>query len=111
MSSGANESQIEALPSSASDVGRSVVRDSEHYYPTGDCIFRVENTLFKIHKSHLIQNSPVLAKMFNLPLGEQSVDGTSDDSPVVLPGDRACDFRYLLRYIYAMCVYYDVHHL
>ncbi|KAJ7464198.1 hypothetical protein B0H11DRAFT_2198039 [Mycena galericulata] len=101
MSSEANESQIEALPSSASDVGRSVVRDSEHYYLTGDCIFRVENTLFKIHKSHLIQNSPVLAKMFNLPLGEQSVEGASDDSPIVLAGDRACEFRYLLRYIYA----------
>ncbi|KAJ7443248.1 hypothetical protein B0H11DRAFT_2204296 [Mycena galericulata] len=103
MSSEANESQIEALPSSASDVivGRSVVRDSEHYYLTGDCIFRVENTLFKIHKSYLIQNSPVLAKMFNLPLGEQSVKGASDDSPIVLAGDRACEFRYLLRYIYA----------
>ncbi|KAJ7443251.1 hypothetical protein B0H11DRAFT_470419 [Mycena galericulata] len=92
---------IEPTASPVPDVVQSVVRDSEHYHPTGDCIIRVENTLFKIHKFHLIHNSPVFAKMFELPPGEEPEEGSSDDLPIILSGDRASDFRHLLKYIYA----------
>ncbi|KAJ6466635.1 hypothetical protein DFH09DRAFT_1009565 [Mycena vulgaris] len=90
------------VASSPSDLIRcaNAARDSDHYYPTGDCIIRVEDTLFKIHKIHLIHHSPVFASMFALPqVGE--AEGLSDDLPVVLQGDTASEFRACLKYIYA----------
>ncbi|KAF7336537.1 BTB domain-containing protein [Mycena sanguinolenta] len=76
-------------------------RDKDHYHETGDSIIRVENVLFKIHKFPLTHNSSVFATMFNLPVGIGSVEGLSDDIPIVLEGEKAEDFRAVLKYIYA----------
>ncbi|KAJ7434587.1 hypothetical protein FB451DRAFT_288879 [Mycena latifolia] len=83
-----------------SDPVQTVFRDAKHYHPTGDCIIRVQNTLFKIHKFHLVHNSSVFAGMFDIPSGEQQ-EGKSDDSPIVLEGEKAFGFRSVLKYIYA----------
>ncbi|KAJ7718208.1 hypothetical protein DFH07DRAFT_1068085 [Mycena maculata] len=75
-----------------------LVRDERFYYPSGDCIIRIENTLFKIHKFHLVNNSPIFSGMFELPVGG-TPEGSSDDLPIFLQGDTASDFRSLLKYI------------
>ncbi|KAJ7320740.1 hypothetical protein DFH08DRAFT_386764 [Mycena albidolilacea] len=98
MAPDANESQ--STPT-ASDPVPNVHRDKTHYHPTGDCIIRVQSTLFKIHKFHLVHNSTVFADMFNLPSGGQQEERLSDDSPIMLQGLSAADFRFVLKYMYA----------
>ncbi|KAJ7438865.1 hypothetical protein FB451DRAFT_1570130 [Mycena latifolia] len=99
MAADANESQ--SNPPMVSDPVQTVFRDAKHYHPTGDCIIRVQNTLFKIHKFHLVHNSSVFAGMFDIPSGEQQEEGKSDDSPIVLEGEKAFGFRSVLKYMYA----------
>ncbi|KAJ7196192.1 hypothetical protein GGX14DRAFT_473753 [Mycena pura] len=85
--SGADESQLPA-------------RDSAFYHESGDCIIRVENTLFKIHRFLLVPASAVFSTLFTLPQGDLAVEGMSDDAPICLSDDTAADFRCLLKYIY-----------
>ncbi|KAJ7800438.1 hypothetical protein B0H13DRAFT_2688387 [Mycena leptocephala] len=59
------------------------------------------DTLFKIHKIYLIQNSPIFSSMFALPQGGEAEEGLSDDLPVVLQGDTASEFRACVKYLYA----------
>ncbi|KAF7368626.1 BTB domain-containing protein [Mycena venus] len=94
-------SEPQSTPTMASDPVPNVQRDKIHYHPTGDCIIRVQNTLFKIHKFHLVHNSTVFADMFNLPSGGQQEEGLSDDSPIILGSLSAADFRFVLKYMYA----------
>ena len=47
MAPDANESQ--SNPPMVSDPVQTVFRDAKHYHPTGDCIIRVQNTLFKVN--------------------------------------------------------------
>ncbi|KAF8197745.1 hypothetical protein K438DRAFT_1967300 [Mycena galopus ATCC 62051] len=86
-----------------------VVRDTDHYHPTGDCIIQVEKIFFKIHKFLLTHNSPVFESMFGLPVGMDGAEGSSDASPIVLAGDRADDFRAVLNYLYAGPLQTQVH--
>ncbi|KAF7340759.1 BTB domain-containing protein [Mycena sanguinolenta] len=86
-----------------------VLRDKDHYHPTGDSIIRVENTLFKVHKLFLIHNSPVFATMFDLPVRMGSLEGSSDDWPIVLEGEKAEDLRAVLKYIYAPPIRVQIH--
>ncbi|KAJ7618754.1 hypothetical protein FB45DRAFT_1033926 [Roridomyces roridus] len=81
-----------------------VERDATFYHPSGDCILRVQQTLFKIHTHHLVSNSPVFASLFALPVGDTTVEGQSDDLPIVLHDDSADDFRSLFKYIYASVI-------
>ncbi|KAF7358564.1 BTB domain-containing protein [Mycena sanguinolenta] len=74
---------------------------NDYYYPSGDSIIRVENTLFKIHKFPLVHNSAVFASMFELPSGDGNPEGLSDELPIVLEGETAEDFRAVVKYIYA----------
>ncbi|KAJ7620370.1 hypothetical protein FB45DRAFT_1006916 [Roridomyces roridus] len=79
-----------------------VERDPTLYYASGDCVIRVQQTLFKIHRFQLTNNSPVFDALFSLPVGEISlVEGSSDELPIVLDGDTASDFSSLLKFIYA----------
>ncbi|KAJ6474855.1 hypothetical protein C8R45DRAFT_1010751 [Mycena sanguinolenta] len=100
-----------ALQPAAPDPIRStdVLRDTDYYYPSGDSIIRVENTLFKIHKFVFVHHSPVFATMFDLPVGIGSPEGLSDDLPIVLEGENAGDFRLILKYIYASPLQTQIH--
>ncbi|KAJ7830009.1 hypothetical protein B0H14DRAFT_3465198 [Mycena olivaceomarginata] len=84
--------ESQSNPPMVSNPVQAVFRDAKHYHPTGDCIIRVQNTLFKIHKFHLVHNSSVFAGMFDIPSGEQQEEGKSDDSPIVLEGEKAFRF-------------------
>jgi hypothetical protein len=46
--------------------------------------------------------------MFDIPSGEQQEEGKSDDSPIVLEGEKVFGFRSVLKYMYAGCVCYKV---
>ncbi|KAF7360835.1 PWWP domain-containing protein [Mycena sanguinolenta] len=72
----------------------SPVQDPDYHFTNGDTIVRVENTLFKIHKYRLIHNSRILEGMFGSPF-------LADDAPLVLHGEMAEKFRFVLKYIYA----------
>ncbi|KAF7336512.1 hypothetical protein MSAN_02283200 [Mycena sanguinolenta] len=78
-----------------------IQRDKIHYHAEGDVIIRVEHTLFKVYKAFLTHNSSVFATMFNLPAGMGDPEGSSDDHPIVLEGEKAMDFRTVLEFLYA----------
>ena len=104
---------------SGADESRLPARDSDFYHESGDCIIRVENTLFKvqllsfqfslwinsnqIHRFLLVPASAVFSTLFTLPQGDLAVEGISDDAPICLSDDTAADFRCLLKYIYTPC--------
>ncbi|KAJ7939593.1 hypothetical protein B0H13DRAFT_1569175, partial [Mycena leptocephala] len=77
------------------------VRDHQFYYESGDCIIRAEDTLFKIHKFVITQDSAVFSSLFSLPQGSLVVEGSSDDLPITLEGENANDIRSLPKYLYA----------
>ncbi|KAJ7790309.1 hypothetical protein B0H14DRAFT_2940288 [Mycena olivaceomarginata] len=77
-----SEGAQDAKAPRATDV---VCRDHDYYHPTGDSIIRIENTLFKV------------------------TEGDSDDLPIALEGERAEEFRAVLKYIYAPPLQTQVH--
>ncbi|KAJ7065583.1 hypothetical protein C8F01DRAFT_1366539 [Mycena amicta] len=82
-----------------------ISRDPQFYpeapaFASADCcILQVEGVLFKVQRSLLTRYSAVFDTMFGLPLGKQPLEGVSDANPVVLAGDKASDFRALLKYL------------
>ncbi|RXW11415.1 hypothetical protein EST38_g14441 [Candolleomyces aberdarensis] len=63
--------------------------------------FKVEEITFPVSPHRLIENSDVLAGMFNMPTGEdQRVEGRDREHPIVLEGYQASDFDALLRVLY-----------
>jgi hypothetical protein len=61
--------------------------------------FKVENAIFKIHRYFLAKHSNVINDMFDSPQGNGGTVGT-DDNPLVLTGDAACGWEFLLEEIY-----------
>ncbi|KAF7368820.1 BTB domain-containing protein [Mycena venus] len=78
-------------------------RDEKYYRSDGDCIIRVENILFKIHRYLLLadSNSSVFHNMFSLPSGTLPSEGQHDDDPIVLSGDTVAQFRDFMAFSYA----------
>jgi len=82
-----------------------VVRDPSYYMDAGDCIIRVEGTLFKVHKAFLSRDASVFEGMFTLPQNpdeDSEVEGVSDQQPITLFGDTVEQFRALLWILYAL---------
>ena len=60
-------------------------------------VLQVEGCLFKVPRGPL-EESTVFADMFVLPQGDQAtVEGQSDQNPIVLQGIDKSDFEQLLR--------------
>ncbi|KAG9092566.1 hypothetical protein FS749_015612 [Ceratobasidium sp. UAMH 11750] len=76
------------------------VRDNGYYFDDGSVIFRVENTLFKIHATRLTSVSEVLHDMLQLPQSPDFIEGTHDTNPVPLLDVKAEQFRNLLYIFY-----------
>ncbi|KAJ7464555.1 hypothetical protein FB451DRAFT_441263 [Mycena latifolia] len=87
--------------SDSSPISQPIVQDAQFYIESGDCIIRVEDTLFKIHRFVFVRDSPVFAGLFALPQGGLEVEGLQDTLPICLGGDSAADFRSFLKYVYA----------
>ena len=96
----------------------SATHNPDYYYDHADCIILVENTLFKaclfkpplvdgfefvsqIHKFMLSRDSSVFRDMFALPGGDNSLQGSSDEMPIVLQ-DKVADFHSLCWLIYSL---------
>ncbi|KAJ7161768.1 hypothetical protein C8R43DRAFT_1123487 [Mycena crocata] len=77
------------------------IRDARFYNDSGDCVLRVEDTLFRISRSILTRDSPVLADMFAFPQAGLPGEGLSDDLPIRFEGDKAADFCSLFKYMHA----------
>ncbi|KAJ6604174.1 hypothetical protein DFH09DRAFT_1121866 [Mycena vulgaris] len=60
-------------------------RDPDFYVEDGDCVLRVENTLFKVSGSLFSRNSMVFRNLFLLD-GELLLAGTSDQFPIRVRG-------------------------
>ncbi|CAE6525413.1 unnamed protein product [Rhizoctonia solani] len=77
-------------------------RHSKFYFDGAMVVIKIDNTLFKVHKSVLLQ-SETFSDMFGLPneamsdLGEGSVA----EHPIVLNGISVSDFEALLQVLYA----------
>ncbi|KAK7052497.1 BTB domain-containing protein [Favolaschia claudopus] len=91
-------------PIQASSSIVTVPKDEKFFRPDGDCIVQVENTLFKIHRYHLLEDSEssVFQSMFSLPTGSEPSQGQSVEDPIVLSGDTAAQFRAYLSFVYSL---------
>lgn len=70
------------------------------YLDDGNFVMQVENAIFKVHRSFLVQQSKVFKEMFDAPKeGAVSKDGT-DEVPVVLEGESAIGWEVLFNGIY-----------
>ncbi|PBK73979.1 hypothetical protein ARMSODRAFT_929447 [Armillaria solidipes] len=71
------------------------IHDEVFYW--NNVVFLVENTLFNVPRYHFETFSEVFKTMFALPQSDNlSIDGSSDEHPLVLQGVTAQDFRSLL---------------
>ncbi|KAH9847926.1 hypothetical protein C2E23DRAFT_846287 [Lenzites betulinus] len=81
-------------------------RDTEYYIAGADCVLRVEDTLFRVHRYLLGRDGSAFQHMFSMPSGGalpwQCIEGASDDHPIRLHGEKADRFRDLLSLIYAL---------
>ncbi|EMD39789.1 hypothetical protein CERSUDRAFT_81129 [Gelatoporia subvermispora B] len=80
-------------------------RDAKYYFDDGDCVFRVEDTLFRVHRFLLQRDGSAFADMFSLPRGasaSHTLEGSDDANPIRLFGDSAENFRALLSVLYAL---------
>jgi hypothetical protein len=60
---------------------------------------KVENAIFKVHRSFLEKRSSVIKDMLEVPPPTTSLDGT-DEKPLVLSGDSASGWEVLLESLY-----------
>ncbi|KAJ7734183.1 hypothetical protein DFH07DRAFT_967726 [Mycena maculata] len=79
-----------------------VVRDPVFYKDDGDCIIRVEDTLFRIHRHLLDYEDSAFRGLFSLPCGtEGTVEGQADTNPITLSGDTVEEIRAFFHYAYS----------
>ncbi|KAI0700363.1 hypothetical protein C8T65DRAFT_657830 [Cerioporus squamosus] len=79
------------------------VRDGEFYIDSADCVIRVEDTLFRVHRYFLGRDSSAFQHMFSMPVDgmpPQNMEGCSDKNPIRLYGESVEWFRALLSVIY-----------
>ncbi|KAI0352584.1 hypothetical protein OH77DRAFT_1428282 [Trametes cingulata] len=80
-------------------------RDAEYYIEGADCVIRVEDTLFRVHRYLLGRDSSAFQHMFSMPALQggapsQCAEGYSDDNPIRLYGESVERFRDLLSVLY-----------
>ncbi|KAI0345924.1 hypothetical protein BDW22DRAFT_1426547 [Trametopsis cervina] len=87
-------------------------RDERFYLAEGDCVVRVENTLFKahtgmeVHRFILSRDSSAFEHMFGISDQrtdpQSSTEGTNDRQPLMLFHETAENFKLLLSILYAL---------
>ncbi|KZV64886.1 hypothetical protein PENSPDRAFT_150369 [Peniophora sp. CONT] len=78
------------------------VQEDPDFYITDELyVFRVEKTLFRVHRSLLVRHSEVFKDMFvDGPPSPSTKDGSSAENPIILESVSAFDFKALLKIIY-----------
>ncbi|KAK0459152.1 uncharacterized protein EV420DRAFT_305526 [Desarmillaria tabescens] len=65
------------------------------------CIFLVEGVLFRVPKHQFTKNSETFRTMFTLPqTATDTVEGDTDDKPILLQGVSKVDFERLLKFMF-----------
>jgi len=78
-----------------------VVRSVDHYITGGDVVFRVENTLFRVHRYFFTRDSALFReKLPHPPPPGEFTKGSSDSNPFVLEDTLRIDFERLLWVFY-----------
>jgi len=78
-----------------------VVRHAEYYIQSGDIIFRVEDTLFRVHRYFFTRESAFFRnKLPHPPPPGEFTKGTSDNQPFVLEDTLHVDFERFLWVFY-----------
>ncbi|CAL1713000.1 unnamed protein product [Somion occarium] len=91
-------------------------RDDRFYLPDADCVIRVGDTLFKVHKFLLARDSSAFQHMFTLPPDHSlntrhlAQEGASDQNPIILYGESEDNFRVLLGLLYSLPHELQVYH-
>jgi len=62
--------------------------------------FLVEGQLFRVHRYMFELESEVFKSMFEIPQGDNSTEGETDESPIVLPSVRVPEMEALLNFFY-----------
>ena len=70
-------------------------KDGEFWFEDGSIILVARNVGFRVFRSLLAAQSPVLADMFSNP--SRKIEGSSEGCPVVHLSDSPEDLRHLLR--------------
>ena len=68
----------------ASISGSTIVRHPCFYYPNGSHIFWVKDTLYRLDRLKLEQDSETFHNMFKLPIAEDAMEGKVDEVPIFL---------------------------
>jgi len=79
-------------------------KHERYYIQDGNVVFRVEDTLYRIHRSFLIRDSTYFSEMFNtlpLPAEEESAEGSSDENPINMKGQDKAEFECFLSFYYS----------
>ncbi|KDQ14974.1 hypothetical protein BOTBODRAFT_44241 [Botryobasidium botryosum FD-172 SS1] len=72
----------------------------QYYFEDGSIIFLVEDVLFNIHRSKLVQHSEFFKDMFLSKETGGGGEGQSDEHPIKIPDTSAVDFANLLWWMY-----------
>ncbi|KAJ4471528.1 hypothetical protein J3R30DRAFT_1090883 [Lentinula aciculospora] len=71
------------------------------YFSDGNVVFRVEDTLYRIHRYFFQRDSPIFETMFSLPPPiDARPEGEEEDRPIQLEGIECRDFDRLLSVMY-----------
>lgn len=78
-----------------------VTRSEEYYFPRGDLVIQIEDTLFRVYRGFLELHSGFFSDMFSAPSSDPQ-EGTSDEHPLQLPRDlcSAESFTVICKLIY-----------
>jgi hypothetical protein len=58
---------------------------------------QVENDLFRVHRHFFTRESVIFRDMLSMPTEpDTTVEGESDDKPIILEGVKSIDFEHLL---------------
>ncbi|KAJ7490542.1 hypothetical protein FB451DRAFT_621530 [Mycena latifolia] len=78
------------------------IPDTEYFFDDGDCMFLVQSSLFKLHKSFLSRGPESMFRdMFSIPQGSSTTQSV-ELAPIRLTGDSKEEFRALCWVIYAL---------
>jgi hypothetical protein len=75
--------------------------DRDLWFEDGTVVLQVENTLFKVYRGTLRQQSPFFDDLFTLPQQENEESEKYEGCPlVVMPGDCASDVKVFLKAVF-----------
>ncbi|KAJ7088067.1 hypothetical protein B0H15DRAFT_296745 [Mycena belliarum] len=79
-------------------VTKKFIKDANFYREDGNCILRVEDTLFKVHRHYLTPSGETTGFT---PIFADSAVGQNDEAPIVLENATLSQLRAFLRYAYS----------